>query len=102
MAISSSRTRSPGAGAAEPVASRTATRSAQRDAGPRAQLLEGLAGERGEDAVRRIIHEVEREVAALQRVGEEVERDARRLQPIGDARPAARRPSENRSVGIGL
>ena len=39
-----------------------------------AELFEGLARERGEDAVRGVVHEVEREVATAQGVGEQVER----------------------------
>ena len=57
----------------------------QRDAGPGAQLLERLAGERGEEAVGGIVHEVEREVAASQRIGQEVERDGGSHQAVHDA-----------------
>ncbi len=84
MVSSSSRTRSSGAGAVEPVASRMAARRRQRDPGPMAQFREGLAGEGGEDAVGGLVDEVQGEVAVSQPVGQELEGDVRRLEPPDD------------------
>ncbi len=56
--------------------------------GPGHELLEGLAAVRGEDAIRRIVHEVEREGADLQGLGKHFERDPGRLELLDDPDPS--------------
>ena len=57
----------------------------QRDAGPRAHLLERFAGERAEEAVGGVVHEREGEATASQHFRQEVDRDAGSHQTLHDA-----------------
>ena len=71
------------------------------DAGPGAQLLERLVGERGEQAVRGIVDEVEREVAASQRTRQGLERDGCRHHAVDDAHAPDVTVGEP-AIGVGL
>ena len=59
-----------------------------RQTGPSCELSEGLAGERGEDAIRRVIHEVEGQGAAADPPSEQLHRDAGRLELLDDSDPS--------------
>ena len=57
----------------------------QGEPGPRAQLLERFAGQRGEAVVGGVVHERKRELTASQRVRQEVDRDAGSHGALDDA-----------------